>query len=284
MGLSKVVVLLENIKFAHTVFALPFAYTGMVLAAGGLPTGREFFWITLAMASGRTLAMSANRIIDAEIDARNARTANRPLPKGKIKPLEVWTVVALSTVLFFLAAWQLNYLTLTLAPLALVFLVGYSYTKRFTWTSHWVLGVTDGAAAAGGWIAVRAQFNLATWLLWFAVAVWIAGFDIIYACQDVDFDRREGLYSLPAQFGIATALKWARICHLLTGASLLALGVVQGLGPIYWIGWLAAVALLWYEHSLVRADDLSRLNTAFFNVNGYISIIVFVTTLADLLL
>ena len=284
MILGKVAVLLENTKFAHTVFALPFAYTGMVLAAGGLPDGRQFVWVTLAMVGARTLAMSANRLIDAEIDARNARTAGRPLPRGIIKPADVWPVIAVSLVLYFTAAWWLNDLTLGLAPVALVFLIGYSYTKRFTWASHWVLGITDGAAAAGGWIAVSGRFTPGSWLLWLAVAVWIAGFDLLYACQDVEFDRREGLHSLPARFGVAAALRWARLCHLLTALSLLALGAIMGLGFAYWLGWAVAVALLLYEHSLVRPDDLSRLDMAFFNVNGYISIIVFGATLTALLL
>jgi len=280
----KVGALLENIKFPHTIFALPFAYTGMVLAARGLPTWRQFLWISVAMVSARTLAMSANRLIDAQIDARHARTANRPLPRGLIAAREVLAVIFVCLAVFFLAAWQLNDLALKLAPLALVFLIGYSYTKRFTWASHWVLGITDGAAAAGGWIAVRGQFDPPTWLLWFAVAVWIAGFDLIYACQDVEFDRSEGLYSVPASFGVASALGWARICHALTAASLAGVGLGASLGPLYWVGWAIAAGLLLYEHSLVRPTDLSRLNVAFFNVNGYISIIVFVAVLLDLTL
>ncbi|MHB0876140.1 MAG: UbiA-like polyprenyltransferase [Anaerolineae bacterium] len=280
---ARVAVLLENIKFAHTIFALPFAYTGMALAAGGWPTWGQFLWITVAMAAARTLAMSANRLIDAEIDARNARTANRPLPRGRVSRAEVAVVIGLTLALFLIAAASLNRLTLALAPLALIFLIGYSYTKRFTWASHWVLGITDGAAAAGGWVAVTGRFEAPLWLLWFAVAVWIAGFDIIYACQDVEFDRREGLHSVPARFGIENALLVARVCHGLTAAALAALGLVMGLGALYWVGWLVTVALLVREHTLVRPGDLSKLGVAFFNVNGYISIIVFVAALADLL-
>jgi 4-hydroxybenzoate polyprenyltransferase len=281
--LGRAKALLDNIKFAHTIFALPFAYVGMALAAGGLPTASQFLWITLAMAAARTLAMSANRLIDAEIDARNARTANRPLPQGRVSRGDVLLVIAVTLALFLLAAALLNRLTLLLAPLALVFLVGYSYTKRFTWASHWVLGVTDGAAAAGGWIAVSGRFAAPTWLLWFAVAVWIAGFDVIYACQDVDFDRREGLHSVPARFGIATALWVARACHVLTVLALVALGLVMGLGALYWAGVAVALALLVREHTLVRPDDLSKLGVAFFSMNGYISVVVFAATLADLL-
>ncbi|MGI6209551.1 MAG: UbiA-like polyprenyltransferase [Anaerolineae bacterium] len=275
MASSRLSLLLENVKFSHTVFALPFAYTGMVLAGRGLPTLSQFLWITLAMASARTLAMSANRVIDARIDARNQRTAGRPLTSGRLGMGEVLAVMALSLVIYFLAAWRLNDLTLRLAPVALIFLIGYSYTKRFTWLSHWVLGITDGAGAAGGWIAVTGQFEPATWVLWFTVAVWIGGFDLIYACQDVDFDRREGLHSVPARFGVAAALRTARICHLLTSAGLLALGVMCGLGAAYWAAWAGASALLAYENRLVSPTDLSRLDVAFFNVNGYISVLVF---------
>lgn len=282
--MGRAAALLDNIKFAHTVFALPFAYMGMVLAGGGLPTWDQFLWISLAMASARTLAMSANRLIDSEIDARNARTANRPLPQGRVSRGEVMALTLAMLLVFLVAAAALNRLTLLLAPLALVFLVGYSYTKRFTWASHWVLGITDGAAAAGGWIAVTGRLDAPAWLLWFAVAVWIAGFDLIYACQDVDFDRREGLQSVPARFGIDAALQVARLCHVFTVLALVALGLMLGLGPLYWAGVLVAAALLVREHTLVRPDDLSRLGVAFFNVNGYVSVIVFAATLADLLL
>jgi len=266
MGSARVSLLLENIKFAHTIFALPFAYTGMILAAGSPPAAPQFLWVTLAMAGARTLAMSANRLIDAEIDARNSRTAHRPLPRGLVRPGEVWLMALLSLAVFFCAAWRLNTLTLTLAPVALLWLVGYSYTKRFTSLSHWVLGITDGAAAAGGWIAVTGRFEPGTWLLWVTVALWIAGFDLMYACQDVEFDRREGLYSVPARFGVAAALRLARLCHGLTSLCLLALGLLMGLGPLYWLGWLAATALLAHENRLLRPRDLSRLNVAFFNV------------------
>jgi len=178
---------------------------------------------------------------------------------------------AAGAALMVVAAAMLNPLCLALAPLALVFLVGYSYTKRFTWTSHWILGFTDGIAAAGGWIAVRGHFDAPAFALWFALTVWIAGFDLIYACQDVDVDRRHGLHSVPARFGIPTALRLARLNHVLTAAALAVLGGIAGLGALYWIGWLAIVALLAYEHSLVKPHDLSRLDLAFFNVNGYIA-------------
>jgi 4-hydroxybenzoate polyprenyltransferase len=273
---------LEAIKVEHTVFALPFAYLGMVLAARGWPGWRVFVWITVAMAAARTTAMAANRLIDRHVDARNPRTAGRHLPRGLLRPRDLALAAAVSALVFLVAAWQLGPLCLSLAPVALVFLVGYSYTKYFTWTSHWILGFTDGAAAAGAWIAVRGRMDLPAWLLWLAVTVWIAGFDLLYACQDAEFDRRERLHAVPARFGISAALRAARVCHALTAAALAAVGLVMGLGLAYWLGWLVVVGLLVYEHSLVSADDLSRLDVAFFNINGYISVITFVAALAGL--
>jgi 4-hydroxybenzoate polyprenyltransferase len=226
--------------------------------------------------------MAANRLIDRQIDARNPRTAGRHLPRGLLKPRDLAVAAVASAAVFFVAAWQLGPLCLALAPVALVFLVGYSYTKRFTWGSHWILGFTDGAAAAGAWIAVRGTMEAPAWLLWLAVTVWIAGFDLLYACQDVEFDRREGLHSVPARFGIAAALRAARVCHVLTALALGAVGWTLGLGLFYWIGWLVVAGLLVYEHSLVSATDLSKLDMAFFNVNGYISVITFVAAVAGL--
>ncbi len=269
-------VFLEMIKFEHTVFALPFAYMGMVLAAGGWPGGWTFFWITVAMVSARTLAMAVNRVVDHAIDARNPRTANRALPRGQLSPLFVWVIALVAAVVFFESAYLLNNFVLRLAPLALLFLVGYSYTKRFTWLSHWVLGVTDGAAAAGAWAAVTGSLDLPAYLLWAAVTLWIAGFDLIYACQDVEFDRRVGLHSIPARFGVAAALTGARVCHALTVVLLIAVGWTLDLAWPYWLGVVVAAALLAYENSLVHPEDLSRLDIAFFNINGYISVIVFV--------
>jgi len=273
---------LEAIKVEHTVFALPFAYLGMVLAARGWPGWHAFLWITVAMAAARTTAMCSNRLIDRHVDARNPRTAGRHLPRGLLKPWQLTVAAVVSAAVFVVAAWQLNPLCLALSPIALAFLVGYSYTKFFTWTSHWILGFVDGAAAAGAWIAVRGTIELPAWLLWFAVTVWVAGFDLLYACQDVEFDRREGLHAVPARFGVAAAIRAARVSHALTAAALAAVGWVMGLGLAYWLGWLVVVGLLGYEHSLVSADDLSRLDVAFFNVNGYISVITFVAALAGL--
>ncbi|MCX7841057.1 MAG: putative 4-hydroxybenzoate polyprenyltransferase [Anaerolineae bacterium] len=272
-------ILLDNIKFEHTIFALPFAYLGMVLAARGLPTWHQFVWITVAMVSARTLAMSLNRLIDRELDARNPRTMHRPLPRGAISARAVFAISFVSFALFEFAAWQLNELCFALSPLALIFLVGYHYTKRFTWLCHWILGFTDGIAAAGGWIAVRASFDVIPLVLWFAVTVWIAGFDLIYACQDVDVDRRDGLYSVPARFGIATALTLARVNHALTVLALALVGIIAQLGIAFWLGLVVVAILLAYENAIVKPNDLSRLNLAFFNVNGYISVIVFVSAL-----
>jgi 4-hydroxybenzoate polyprenyltransferase len=273
---------LEAIKFEHTVFALPFAYIAMILAAGGWPGWWTAVWVTLAMGGARTCAMAANRVIDREIDARNPRTAGRHLPRGLLRASQLrWLAVA-GAALMFASAWMLNPLCLALSPLALAFLVGYSYTKRFTVASHWILGFTDGIAAAGGWIAVRAEFDPPAFVLWFAVTVWIAGFDLIYACQDIEFDQARGLHSVPARFGIQTALAVARLNHVLTALGLAVLGLMIPLGPLYWVGWVAVVVLLIYEHSLVSARDLSRLDMAFFNVNGYIAIIVLAAVVTGL--
>jgi 4-hydroxybenzoate polyprenyltransferase len=273
---------LDAIKFEHTIFALPFAYIAMVLAAGGWPGWWTVLWVTVAMAGARTCAMAANRVIDRAIDARNPRTAGRHLPRGLLSPGALRALSAAGGALMLVAAGMLNPLCLALAPLALAFLVGYSYTKRFTWGSHWILGFTDGIAAAGGWIAVRGHFDAPALVLWFAVTVWIAGFDLIYACQDVEVDRAQGLHSVPARFGIAAALGLARVNHALTAAALAALGLMEGLGVLYWAGWLAVVGLFVYEHSLVTPRDLSRIDVAFFNVNGYIAVIMLVAVVTGL--
>ncbi len=286
-------VFLEMIKFEHTIFALPFAYIGMVLAwatrgmllhpLDGRRLIWQFVWITIAMASARTAAMAFNRAIDAEIDARNPRTASRPIQAGKIGKSTVWLAGGISLGIFLLAAWLLNTFVLLLAPVAMVGLVGYAYTKRFTWLCHLWLGLVDGAAAAGAWAAVTGDFSgPLPWLLWAAVTVWIAGFDLIYACQDVDIDRSQGLHSFPARFGIAAALRTAQIFHLLTVILLAAVGWVAGLGWLYWLGLLIVAGLLGYEHTLVRPHDLSKVNLAFFTMNGYISVITLLAVLGGL--
>jgi 4-hydroxybenzoate polyprenyltransferase len=271
---------LDAIKFEHTVFALPFAYVAMVLASDGWPGWRTLLWVTLAMAGARTLAMAVNRLADRFIDAANPRTARRHLPAGLLTPAQVAGAAAAAGALLLLSAHMLNPLCLALAPLAVLFLVGYSYTKRFTWLSHWILGFTDGIAAAGGWIAVRGAFAPPVYVLWFALTVWIAGFDLIYACQDVEFDRGHRLHSVPARFGIPAALATARVCHVLTIAAFALLGWMMGLGWLYWLGVAVVGGLLVYEHSLVSPGDLSRLDVAFFNVNGYIAVILLLSVIA----
>ena len=280
-------VFLEMIKFEHTVFALPFAYLGMFLAAGGAPTWAQFGWITLAMVAARTAAMSFNRLADLKFDAVNPRTRNRPLVTGRLRPGVAWSAVGLSLVLLGFAAWELNPLAFKLSPLALLFLLGYSFTKRFTWLSHFILGFTDGLAPVGAWVGVRGTLfgaaDLPAWLLLLTVTLWIGGFDLIYACQDYEVDIAEHLYSIPARFGIPFALKLARWAHVGATLGLIALGMVAHLGFPYWIAVAMSAGLFVYEHSIVSPDDLSRLDMAFFNVNGYISLILFFGTWLALL-
>jgi 4-hydroxybenzoate polyprenyltransferase len=277
---------LDLIKFEHTIFALPFAYLGMILAANGLPTLAQFIWITIAMASARTLAMSFNRFADRHIDARNPRTAVRPIQTGKISVRTVVIGAAISLLVLSIAAWQLNPLTLTLLPGAIIFLLGYAYAKRFTILSHFILGFTDGLAPIGAWAGIRGSVftasDLPAWLLLFTVTFWIGGFDLIYACQDTEFDRAERLHSIPARWGNAVALRLAKVCHVIVIGLLGAIGLMMNLGVVYWIGLVIVAGLLAYENLLVKPNDLSKLNFAFFNLNGYISITIFVSTLIAL--
>jgi 4-hydroxybenzoate polyprenyltransferase len=274
---------LELIKFEHTVFALPFAYLGMLLAAEGWPTWEQFLWITIAMASARTLAMGFNRIADRWIDSRNPRTANRPLVKGTISLKTAWAGTLLAGGILAVAAWQLGPFTLLLLPGAILFLIGYSFTKRFTWMSHFILGFTDGLAPVGAWAAIRASLftyeDLPAWILLGVVTFWIAGFDLIYACQDVEIDRQEGLQSIPARFGISVALKLSSICHVITVLLLVNLGLFSDLGWPYWIGLVIVVALLVWEHRMVHPNDLTNIDLAFFNINSYISVTLFLAIL-----
>ena len=271
-------VLLDSIRFEHSVFALPFAYLGMVLAADGLPTLGQFLWITLAMVAARTLAMSTNRLADRRIDLLNPRTAGRALPAGRLRSAEMFAMAAVSLAIFLFAAAMLNTLALALAPVAAVVLVTYSYSKRFTWLGHFWLGFADGIAPAGGWIAVSGSLPWEAVLLAFAVAAWVAGFDLIYQCMDRDFDIAHGLHTIPAIWGNAVSLFWARAMHAATIAALLAMGVVVGLAWPFYVGVAVAAALLVYEHRLVKPNDLSKVGVAFFNVNGYIAIVVFACT------
>lgn len=265
-------VYLESIRFQHTIFALPFAFAAMLLAAGGWPGWSTLILITLAMAGARTGAMGANRLIDAQLDARNPRTAARALPAGLMRQWEMFVLAAAGFILLALAAWQLNSTALALAPVAVLLVSAYPYFKRFTWLSHWFLGLADAIAVAGAWIGVTAGLDLAAVLLTLAMMFWIAGFDVIYACRDIEIDRREGLHSVPARFGVPTALWFSRFSHLVAVACMLALGLVADLSWVYWIGVATAAALLVYEAGLVRADDLNKLQKAFFGMNGYVSI------------
>lgn len=276
---AKAVLYLRMIKFSHSVFALPFALTSAFIAAKGIPEGKAFFWIVAAMVSARTTAMGLNRIIDRKIDAENPRTANREIPAGRIRVWETALFVFIALAVFVLSAFMLNPLCFRLSGVALFFIVLYSFTKRFTWVSHFVLGITISAAPLGAWIAVTGGFDLRILLLGLAVVFWLAGFDILYAFQDVEFDSKYGLYSMPVRWGIARALRVSRACHLLTWVLLLLTGISFGMRFPFYIGVAITGLLLLYEHSLVKPDDLQRLNKAFFDMNGYISITVFFFTI-----
>jgi 4-hydroxybenzoate polyprenyltransferase len=269
---------LEMIKIEHTLFALPFALLGAVLGANGLPTLKQFFWIVVAMVGARSAAMAFNRIADRRIDARNPRTSMRALPAGLLSVGFVWIFTLVAAALFLLAAAMLNNLTLILAPVALGSVLLYSFTKRWTQLSHVVLGWCLSIAPTGAWIAVRGEIGSPTpLLLSLVVLLWTAGFDVLYACQDYEFDRAEGLHSIPAKFGIAKALWISRALHAGAFLALIWLYLVTHLGPVALIGVIATAALLLYQHRLVRPDDLGRLNAAFFTTNAFVSVILLVT-------
>jgi len=272
------------IKWEHSIFALPFALCGAMLAAGGLPTWHQLAWIVVAMVSARSAAMAFNRLADAQIDAANPRTATRALPAGVLTPAFVSTFVLIACGVFVLAASQLNRLALWLSPVALAVVLLYSYAKRFTRWSHLFLGFALGIAPAAAWIAVRGSLDWRILLLTAAVTFWVGGFDVIYACQDYEFDRGYDLHSVPRHLGIHSALWVARGFHLLMLGLLIALVFAFGLGKLAFVGVVAVAALLAYEHSLVRHDDLSKLNAAFFTMNGVISVVFFVFVAADLLI
>ncbi len=263
---------LELVKFSHTIFALPFAVAAMLVAAKGWPEMRIFAWIIVAMIGARTAAMGFNRIVDREIDARNPRTAGRELPAGKISLRGAVTLVVVASALFFIAAWQINFLALILSPLTLCALFFYSFCKRFTSLSHFVLGLCLGIAPVGAWVAVTGRIEWAPCVLCAAVIAWVAGFDMIYATMDVEFDRQTGLNSMVTKLGIARALTLARVLHLAFLGLLVWFGALTGLGAIYY----GAIALIGgfivYEHALVKPEDLRRVNAAFFTMNGAISV------------
>jgi 4-hydroxybenzoate polyprenyltransferase len=268
------------IKFSHSVFALPFAFSSAVLAAGSGIAWRQVAWILVAMVGARSAAMGFNRLADQNLDARNPRTARRELPRGVVSRAEVWLFVIASAATLVVAAAMLNPLCLVLSPVALLVIFGYSYTKRFTALSHLFLGLALALAPMGAWLAIRGRVEAPPVLLGLAVLFWVAGFDTIYACQDEAFDRAEGLHSLPARLGTRRALILARLFHVVAVALLAGLYALVPMHPLYLGGVSAVAALLVYEHSLVRADDLSRIDAAFFTVNGWISLGYFVVTLA----
>jgi len=274
---GRIRIVLEMIKFEHSVFALPFALTGALLAARatfhGWPTLRQVVWIVVAMVAARSAAMTINRIADLRYDSRNPRTKMRALPTGALSVSFAWTFTLIAAAVFFIAAWQLNALALKLAPGALAILFFYSYTKRFTSWSHLFLGFALGISPAAAWIAVTGSFDWRMLILCGAVTLWVGGFDVLYACQDLEFDREAGLFSVPNRFGIANALMIARAMHVGVVMLLGWLALSFGLPWPAWAGIAVVAGLLGYEHSLVKANDLSQLNAAFFTVNGYISML-----------
>ncbi|KEO85203.1 UbiA-like polyprenyltransferase [Tumebacillus flagellatus] len=284
--MSKIRLFMKLIMFEHTIFALPYAYIGMVMASyyvtHSWPGWGKVFWVTLAMVGARSAAMGLNRVIDAAIDAKNPRTANREIPRGAVKLTEAWVFILLSFVLLGVSAWMLNPLCLKLMPIAVFFLVLYPYCKRFTWACHLVLGIADALAPLGGWIAVTGRFDAPALLLGAAVAVWIAAFDIIYACQDVEFDRANKIHSIPARFGIRNGLWISRIMHIATIVLFALVPLYVNLGSLYWIGVGAVAGLLYFEHRIISPQDMSKIHIAFFKVNSYVASVAFVFTLGDI--
>ena len=275
---QKLTTTLRMIKFEHTLFALPFAFLGAVLAANGLPTLWQILWITVAMFGARSAAMTFNRIIDRKFDAENPRTANRELPSGKLSVNFAWAFFIVSVALFELASYELNWLTLLLSPVALLSVLGYSYAKRFTSFAHLILGLSLAISPTAAWIAVRGTLDSEVpLLLSLLVMMWTAGFDVLYACQDYEFDKRAGLRSIPSRFGIKNSLRIARIFHFQAFIVLVLLYFITGLGWLALIGVFAVGALMIYQHTLVKPNDLSRMNAAFFTTNAFVSVILFLT-------
>jgi 4-hydroxybenzoate polyprenyltransferase len=269
------------VKIEHTVFALPFAYVGAFLAVGGSPSAHDLVWITLAMVGARSLAMALNRLIDVRVDARNPRTAGRELPSGQLSVVQVALFSTASLALFLVSVWQLAPKTHWLWPIPVAGFVIYPYLKRFTWLCHFWLGAVDGLAPVGAWVAITNHLPWEAWLLGAAVALWVAGFDLFYALFDVEIDRAQGLHSIVTRFGVRGAFVGARISHAATVACLVAAGLGLSVGALYWLGVAVVAALLLYEHTLVRLNDLSRLDAAFFTMNGVISVAFAVFVIAD---
>ena len=269
------------VKIEHTVFALPFAYVGAFLAVDGTPSGHDLLWITLAMVGARSLAMALNRLIDAGIDARNPRTAGRELPSGQLSAAQVLVFCLASLALFLASVWELNPLVRWLWPIPVLGFVVYPYLKRFTWLCHFWLGAVDGLAPVGAWVAITGKLPWQAWMLGAAVALWVGGFDLFYALFDAEVDRRQGLHSIVTRFGVRGAFGGARLAHAATVACLVAAGLGLPVGALYWLGVAAVALLLAYEHALVRPGDLRRLDTAFFTMNGVISVAFAVFVIVD---
>lgn len=281
--LKKIAILLEMIKFKLTIFAMPFAFMGAILAAGGLPPLRTALMIVFAMVGARTAAMGFNRIVDSRYDGENPRTANRAIPAGDVRLIEAWALVIGATLIFFLACFGLNTLTLLLSPLVLFLTFFYSFTKRFTSLCHLVLGVALSLSPLGGWVAVAGSLAGYPWLLSLGVLFWVAGFDTIYGCLDADYDRQAGLYSLPSRLGRIRAFKLAGLFHVTAFIAFTLTGLQAGLNGLYFIGLLLAAFALYYQHRLVRPGDLSRIHISFFSMNGFISVALFLSTWLSLL-
>lgn len=275
---------IDLVRFEQTIFALPFAYLGVIAAAGKMPSFSIWLWVTLAMFGARTAGMSLNRLIDMKIDKKNPRTKERLLPSGKINKTSVWLITFVSLALLIFSSWMLNPLCFKLSPLAAGLLWFYSYCKRFTWTTHLILGLVESAAPIGGWLSVTGTWSITPFFLGAAIIFWMTGLDIIYACQDYEFDRKEHLYSIPSVFGLENALSISSFSHILTVFFLLIFGLMAKAGIIYYTG-LAVTSLLFiYEHSLVNPKDLTHIDRAFFTVNSWISIVILIFTMGDVLL
>jgi 4-hydroxybenzoate polyprenyltransferase len=275
---------IDLVRFEQTLFALPFAYLGVMAAYGGIPKFFLWLWVTLAMLGARTAGMSLNRIIDLNIDKKNPRTAGRLLPAGKVTGKQVWLLASSSLLLLIFSAWMLNPLCLKLSPLAVVLLWSYSYCKRFTWLTHFFLGLVEAAAPIGGWLAVTGEWSIKPFFLGSAIIFWMAGLDIIYGCQDYDIDKKEGLFSVPAYFGLKKALYISKICHIITILFFFIFGYVTNMGLIYYTGLIVISFLFIYEHSLVGPNELKHVNKAFFTVNSWISIAIFLFALLDIII
>lgn len=281
---QKITIFMEMIKFSHTIFALPFALSGALLAIRGLPSGRQLLFIVLAMVGARTAAMAMNRLIDADIDAKNPRTATRAIPAGLLSKGAVLGAILLSVALLLWSAAMLNPLCLKLSPIALFFLVLYSYCKRFTALAHVVLGICLAAAPIGAWVALKGSIELPAIVLGLIVLFWVSAFDILYALQDLEYDRSVGLHSIPVALGVNGSLWLSRLFHIITVGLLVWLIILLGLGVWFWIGSAAMAAMLLYEHWLLRGGDLTKLDAAFFTMNGYISLTFLAATAADIFL